>query len=321
MAKTRLGVVAAAAVCVVLSGCASEQRVRVASGDSPTKFMETPVTYERGSVERVGPNEFQAQCSGFGAIEASEAKQRTDVWCWAACAEMIHRYKGRDISQEEIAARIHGGISPGMTDEEKKAAARAGSYDEIIRALVSSSDLPPQAVREASTALDALLTERDVGVDEEGYLGSHIQRRTINSDIMVDDLLEGEPVVVGLRFPPRPDGEPAAVNGVKGHAYVAYGATFRRNTSNMVEKAVAGLSQIGRGVAARTTGEDRDLNRWLNRVPRKYDLIEVQLMNPWTGTPEPMPAAAFAERVDFMISGREARQILEDEQLLEVEDE
>jgi hypothetical protein len=41
--------------------------------------------------------------------------QETDFWCWAACAQMIMRYKGRDVSQVDQASKRFGtdcGIDP-----------------------------------------------------------------------------------------------------------------------------------------------------------------------------------------------------------------
>lgn len=38
-------------------------------------------------------------------LDVPQLRQQTLNWCWAACAEMVLRYFGRDVGQSEIAAR------------------------------------------------------------------------------------------------------------------------------------------------------------------------------------------------------------------------
>lgn len=313
------------------SGCGGvSPQIRVANGTTPGTEMAMPLTGGHGAAARIAPNRFETRCEGFASVAA---KQRTGVWCWAACAEMVHAYKGNPMSQEEIAARIHGAGEPGASEAERAEAAQAASYDEIIRALVP--EIPPQAQREAKVALDAVLSDRDLDIDTESYLGSHIQRRTVNSDILVDDLLHGEPLVVGLRFLPDRNGAggpesasaadaPDAPDApVMGHAYVVYGVDFARRAAVVPDEANNGATGFTGGLLQKiglSRDEADEYQQWLGRVPYKYDLIAVHLLDPWVGEAVTMEAAEFARRVDFMISGREAREILEKERILVPED-
>jgi len=77
---------------------------------------------------QIGPSEWVAgvpaeQFVHFAAPEG-QGRQRMQNWCWAACIQMVLNYHGLYIKQEEIVAKVFGG----MVD------APAGP-DQIMRAL------------------------------------------------------------------------------------------------------------------------------------------------------------------------------------------
>jgi hypothetical protein len=43
-----------------------------------------------------------------GDLNVEPIHQRTGVWCWAACCQMVHKYYGNDIEQCDIVKMIYG---------------------------------------------------------------------------------------------------------------------------------------------------------------------------------------------------------------------
>lgn len=295
---------------------ANEETPTQASIDAPTSAMQSLVT---GGEE----NRYRVECRNFQSVYA---EQKTNVWCWAACAEMVRNFKGHPESQQQIAARIHGGIEAGMSEDEQETAARTACYREILYALVP--EIPPQVLREATTVFAAAVAKKNVEIDVESQAETYIQRNTVNSDIMIDDLLAGEPLVIGMRNYATPeDFEAARIQALEtgetitwGHAHVLYAAEFSRLPKGFLESAGDVLKKIPNPFG----NKSETAERWLERVPVKYDIWSVETIDPAPHmADEPRQvytAAEFASRVDFMISAREARELLEREGLLKVED-
>lgn len=309
---TILGIVTAA-VATGLSGCSSPS-VLVASEKTPITRMQEPASAGRASLTRQDDNAFTAELPDFEAVAAREQDEK--VWCWAACAEMVHAYHGKQIDQAEIAMRIHG-AAQGATGEKREQIIRAGTLSEILRALVP--DMPPQAIRDGEEAFLGVLSGKKVKLDGRGYMTSQIHRRTVNSDIMIDDLLAGEPLVVGLRFPPANAAGATAPADYQGHACVVYAAEFSLRSEASSRNALEELGSTTGGWLKKIGLKDGEASDWLKRVPMKYDIRSVSIMDPWTGKPAEIAAGDFAQRVDFMISAREARAILERESLVTTE--
>ena len=66
--------------------------------------------------------------------------------------------------------------------------------------------------------------------------------------------------------------------------------------------------------------DTEDAKRWIDRVPYRYDLYKVRLIDPINGQARDMDAQEFSERIVFMISATEARKILEKERIIEAAD-
>lgn len=150
-----------------------------------------------------------AKCPGFAAVSAI---QETDASCWAACAEMIHRYYGRDIRQEEIVDRI---VSDGAGRE---GASRAASRREIMLAL--NPDIP---IRRYGTEMWSKMKATNnvtVNLNPGWLISKWLLEATIGPDDVVAEILKQRPVVLGLR--PN-DGE------ASGHVVVAYQVDFKRS--------------------------------------------------------------------------------------------
>ncbi len=66
------------------------------------------------SIQQLGQNYFVAGVpSGefeYFAAPNMNGRQRQSNWCWAACTQMVLNYHGLYVSQEQVVARIYGGL-------------------------------------------------------------------------------------------------------------------------------------------------------------------------------------------------------------------
>jgi hypothetical protein len=185
------------------------QQPQIAAGQQPP--AQAPAVAGRGAAETLAPGRYRATCKDFVGIAAEQ--QKTDVWCWAACVQMVNKYNGRQVTQAEIAGRIHGKATDasGRIDPEK--VKRAGTL-EIMLAM--NPDLHDHFIREG---VAGLLAGRDLKVefDPTQTALAWFQEKTYSDDHMIADLARGVPVVVGLKDPG---------NAQTGHAYVVHAATY-----------------------------------------------------------------------------------------------
>lgn len=65
-------------------------------------------------VDQTGPSTWIASLSRRDFESASlpdgNGKQRESNWCWAACVQMVLRYHGLDVNQEQVVKRIFGDL-------------------------------------------------------------------------------------------------------------------------------------------------------------------------------------------------------------------
>jgi len=108
-------------------------------------------------------------------IRPFTARQALSNWCWAACVQTILNYHGLCVTQEEVVFRIFGNL----------ANAPADGFE--IRAALT-------------------------GFGKNGRRSVKIESTTFvpNPELLIDDLADDKPILVGLRHPARPIG----------HAYV-----------------------------------------------------------------------------------------------------
>jgi len=115
------------------------------------------------AVQMVAPNLYQA---GVYTVNFSTAQQKGTQWCWAACIEMILRYHGVSVTQEQVVQRIYGGLID-----------RPGNAQQILAAL---SGWGPNTQGGRSR------------IYAEGYPGLY--------PYFIQDLINGYPLIVGLNF-------------------------------------------------------------------------------------------------------------------------
>ena len=267
------------------------------SGPSST----APVQNRSGrSLTTVGEDGLQTTV--LVGIEHHQAGQETPVWCWAACTEMILGFDGKEVSQESIAERVHG-----YDQHESPEKVLLASYLDLLYALCpegpkSSLDSIWQGVERDLIADPSLIAGGgELAFDAEQALVGLFEREVPMTKPPVEDLIAGNPAVVGLRHEQYPD---------MGHACLLIGATYRAPKSG-------GLGNI----RAASFGVDSALaDSALDRLDGGYEIHAVMLIDPnLEDDPQTeenemqvtMDFEEFKRRVEFVTTRAQALKILE----------
>ncbi|QOJ00268.1 MAG: hypothetical protein HRU70_07110 [Phycisphaeraceae bacterium] len=260
---------------ISMLGCQSG-RVLVASeeeGEVVTLPLKKPAKNEP---RRQGPNTFTVSLDSFPSRAQA---QRGPMWCWAACASMIHEFFGqRAMTQEEIVERIKGASD---NDEVKMAGA---SLFEVMLAL--NPEIPGERVAEV---IDTFVHGGRLSLRPDLFARSFIDAEYLHSDRMVDELLGRSPVIAGLTETPE---------SPIGHAYVVYSVTFGCASPTLAERLVDGLAG----------GTIVDVLQY----PKYYGVRSVDLIDPDHGQRVTMSGAEFASKARWMIGRTQAAKILND---------
>ena len=253
-----------------LGGCGVS--IRLPGDGTPTGLRQPLAASGRGEVVRQGDNRFRAACSNF---EGVAVEQQSEVWCWAAAAEMVHRYHGRRISQREIAERIqgHSGNSP-----EK---AQAAGVAEMTLAL--SPEMHDRLVEQAYGLASSASLQRML---HGGFQWQQLAEQALNfsvsalgydSEQMVADISGGMPMVAGL--------VEEAGESAMGHIYVIYALTYSE--------------------------ENPPLTRQLmGEAKPTYSLHSAEAIDPWTGKPVTLSGKRLTEQLDFVLTQRRSEELL-----------
>ncbi len=227
-------------------------------------------------------------------FEEIAAQQKEDSWCWAACAEMILRYNEIATSQKEIASRIHG------ENDRGEALVQGASLYEILCALNPDMEHRPfevlwERVSEEIKTDPSLVLGVKIKMDLTKVLRSVWDKYDPPTMVAVEDLRNGHPAIAGLH-----DLEDKEL----GHAYVLVGAEYTvSETSNFFVRAFDASATVFKST--------EELAEEANKRVDQFPSTLVTLVDPWTGELVELTGEQFAERVDFVITRRQARETLE----------
>jgi hypothetical protein len=259
------GVVCGSVVVVGQTGCTSSQ-INSASA----------VEAKAENAERV-----RAECPDFRDVAV---KQATPVWCWAASAEMVHKYYGNtEITQEKLAEAITN-VSAG---DEKKA--RAAGLQEIMLAL--NPDFRERIAKHSGEVLLSGSAEFDV-LD---FAIGQIAPWSASSDDLIDAISTRNPAIVGLRG--------------AGQSMTSYVPVKQDEGKNAMNRLF--------GEIAKAVGEEHGVRRdqaealGVGKGPAKYVLHEIEYIDPMDGKRYKLNAEGFRNRVDFIVTKDRSREILE----------
>ena len=236
-----------------------------------------PVKSQRANLAKLGPNEFQVQCTNIQAVAAEQAGTN---WCWAACAQMILRYNGTNITQEEIVKQI--AKEAGQCRDSEQA-------DEFEIWLAMNPDMQEEMDRRIAAWYDPNKPNTtEVRMNINASNAGDLLGATSNpsSDVLVQDISSGNPVVVGFHG--------GAWGG--GHVVLAYGVNYSR---------------------LKTEGDVkyRDLTSVLYRFTHRFKINKIMIVDP-----QPLPGQSqylevasedFSAHHDFLLGKDDARKQLE----------
>ena len=191
-----------------------DQQLATALQPQQAAAHQGAVNNGRGVVQTLGNDRYRAVCSDFVASAAEQ--QKTDVWCWAACVQMVNKYNGVDVTQAEIASRIHGQATDANGNLDPEKVKRAGTT-EIMLAL--NPEFSDDVNRQAGDAAAAAVRNRgkvSLDLDATSTALAVFREKAYTDNDMIADVARGVPVVVGLKDP----------TGNTGHAYVVHAATY-----------------------------------------------------------------------------------------------
>ncbi len=231
----------------------------------------------------------RAECPNFKDVAV---KQETPVWCWAASAEMVHKYYGNnEITQEKLAEQITN-VSKG--DESK---ARAAGLQEIMLALN-----PDYRERVAQHGGEVLLSG-NAHFDAVDFAIGQTAPWSASSDDLIDAISTQNPAIVGLR----------GANAKMGHAVVVYATSYVPVKTSEGSKAANGMfGEVLKGIGEQH-GVRRDQSEALGvgKGPAKYRLDEIEYVDPMDGKRYKLNAEGFKNRVDFIVTKQRSREILD----------
>lgn len=208
-------------------------------------------------------------------------KQETPLWCWAASAEMVHRYYGRtDITQETLAKKI---TDASKDDPEN---VRSAGIQEIMFALQPTYD------QRAADNWNKALADKKIKFDLVDAAGSVAMQYNATSDDLIDAILSGNPAIVGLR----------GSDQSMGHAVVVYGVTYKPTGKEAEKNAFTNFMN---------SLTDNNATAFGLTGPAKYALYEIQYTDPMDGKRYALNAGLFTARTDFIMTRDRAAQILE----------
>lgn len=272
MRLTLLGVTLVGMLC---GGCATSIRV---ADDSVPRIETAPLAIksDHAKLDVTGPNRFQVKCDG---IQAVAVKQKEPTWCWAACAEMIHHYAGTPVTQEQVVESV------GLRT-------KAGEEPQTAEKLEIWLALNPDVRAEMQRREAAWRAQQKATVNVRAEVDASNATTVINmlsnpsSDVIVQELSQGNPLVLGLK---GEAGEP-------GHLVLVYGVEYSRlNPDGEVPY--------------------RDLTLVLFRFDHRFAIHKILIVDPQPDEKHPQYAELTGQQLaslaDFAIGKADARKQLE----------
>lgn len=284
--------IAALMFALVLGGCGGGQLIRLPDESTPQAAMPPVAATGGAAVESPEPNMHEAVLPRMPQF--AEAQREDTLWCWAACATMIHNYYGNTTTQEEVVARVRG------NDEDVSAAwdreIMIALYPEYARDLAAHTDREFQTQHRRGGVGGVTLQVDDVAESYARYWSQ-------TSDHLVRAISQGEPVVVGLAYPDDPQ---------SGHALVVYGVRYStEDTQSMLDLWQDAKEFVGFENRQVLPIDAETLN--LRSYARLFSVHSISVIDPWTGQLDTVTGEDLAARHYFMLTREVAEDTLREE--------
>ena len=248
------------------------------------------------------PSDAPQETAQLDRFDSCAVKQHTEVWCWAACAEMVHRFYNKPMTQEEIVAQI---MQRSANDPDAVAAADRqevlGALDtDLFDYLKKCDDKKPTWEQKLLTTghMRWGVSMKDLmNMPQEPHLGYDPNRlgRSLSED--------RAPVILALK--PMSDGDP-------GHIVVIHQIVFQETDSspNQTWNALQGFgSQALHQMLNQNTPQPRPQSQ-TPAVTRSYTVVQATYMDPDTGQDTVITGQELAVRADFIATREDADKYL-----------
>ena len=239
----------------------------------------------------------RAECPNFKDIAV---KQQTPVWCWAASAEMVHKFydPASPITQEQLAKDI----THVSGNDPKKA--KAAGLQEIMVAL--NPEIGKERVQRGASMMESRIRSGSTAAptfDAVDFALGQTAPWSASSDDLIEAVAGQNPAIVGLR------GEGQKM----GHAVVVYATSYepvRTDAGKSIGSALFGAVAKEAG-SRHGVREDQVDAAGVGKAPPKFRLAEVEYIDPMDGKRYKLNAEGFRNRVDFIMTKARAREILD----------
>ncbi|MEM9166168.1 MAG: hypothetical protein AAGB48_04005 [Planctomycetota bacterium] len=270
------------------------------------RSLQVPPVFEAGGNRTERIDEGSLHTVTISDFELSQAMQRDSLWCWAAAAEMVHRYTGSfgsaGTSQEAIVQRIKGVDADGRLKNE------AAERREIMMALVPEYE--QELSSRAASAVASYLKAQRVDSLDLNALGPLAAYASLNPQHL-------DPVVLSLAIDNMPailvlEWDDPAAQGVA-HAHVAHGIRFEddlaevsRIAKGLMTEQLDGLFEDLFGGGEQETVMDVDMGPVVGMATREFKVDSVLLYDPWTDASSWVKADKIERRLGYMLTRRMA---------------
>lgn len=234
-----------------------------------------PFAPDRDRAEHVkqGANRYELTIDG---VEAVQAEQQDDAWCWAACAQMVNAHRGRPLISRTTGAPA--------TQAELARYYKGDAEDQTANLALIIRSLAPE--------LEAELCAQRV------TLGASL--RMMSTDALIEGMSRGELAVLGLEE-----------DGGGGHACVVIGVEYGWVLGGAaIVRARASAGENREAISARFGGAGAVLESartWGNALA----VHELTVFDPWgAGSVRTISGRELAERCRFLMTPSLAREIL-----------
>lgn len=242
-----------------------------------------PVAQPKARLTDLGDTTYSVSLERFPSVARH---QETDVWCWAACIQMIYLFRGESITQTAIVQRV-AALAPG--DDTNAAPVRGALQWEVMEALCprETAQLAQRPTQEFLTKLNTMAItppqrgkqqKIQVKVDTKQMLNS-LKSMNFDSKDLVESISRGMPVMVSIGH----------IKDSGAHMYVIYGVTYTPTVDPMAIVAQGSAMSKHRG-AAPASGDNQT-----------YVVKGIQVVDPWTAKTDKMDGE-FQARVVYMMS-------------------
>jgi len=241
-----------------------------------------------------GNNSYIVYC---GQFETVAQVQQTNVWCWAACIQMIDLYRGDLVTQAEIVRRLH---VRALGDDPTSPPTRGAWEYEVMLAMCPKEaaqlvSMPAQSIVDQLAQNSMGPSQRhnglSMGVNPGKLTDAAKQILDFDSRDIVESISHGVPAMVSLNH---------VHDNTGAHMEVIYGVIYTPtyDASGAVADAAASPNHASRSMDAASL--------------QSYTITQLNLVDPANGKVTVMTGSDFQSKCGYVLSETGVKRALDD---------